>query len=138
MKKFLLAAVSATLIATPILAAAPADAQARYTQQTRETVRYKNNGAVVVKKQTIKRQPARVNQRQADRRQTYRTNWRKGERFDRQQARNYRQVNDWRQYQNRRLYAPPRGYQWVQSGNDAILVAVAGGVIGAVLAGAFN
>ncbi len=129
MKKFLLAAVSATLIATPILAAAPAAAQARQTQQT---VRYKPNGTVVVKQKNVRNQIVRQNQRQANRQ------WRKGQRFDRQQARNYRQIGNWQQYRNQRLYAPQRGQQWVQSGNDAVLITVASGLIGAVLAGAFN
>jgi Ni/Co efflux regulator RcnB len=35
-------------------------------------------------------------------------------------------VEDWRGH---RLSAPPRGYQWVQSGGDYILVAIATGVI---------
>ena len=130
MKKFLIAAIATTLVASPILAAAPAEAQNRRTEQT---VRYKPNGTVVVKKQTVKRQNVRQPVRQ-----TYRTNWHKGERFNRAQARNYRQVTDWRAYQNRRLYAPPRGQQWVRSGNDAVLIAVASGVIGAVIGGAFN
>ena len=125
MKKFLIAALATTLIAGPIVAAVPADAQVRHTERT---VRHKPNGTVVVRKQTV-RTPAR---------QTYRTNWRRGERFDRRQARNYGQINDWRQYKNRRLYAPQRGQQWVRSGNDAVLITVASGVIGAVLAGAFN
>ena len=39
-------------------------------------------------------------------------------------------VSDWRQ---RRLYAPPRGYHWVQAGNDYALVALATGLIAQVL-----
>ncbi|MES2583100.1 MAG: RcnB family protein [Pseudomonadota bacterium] len=35
-------------------------------------------------------------------------------------------VEDWRGH---RLSAPPRGYHWVQSGSDYILVAIATGVI---------
>jgi Ni/Co efflux regulator RcnB len=35
-------------------------------------------------------------------------------------------VEDWRGH---RLSAPPRGYHWVQSGGDYILVAIATGVI---------
>ena len=35
-------------------------------------------------------------------------------------------VDDWRGH---RLSAPPRGYQWVQSGGDYLLVAIATGVI---------
>lgn len=39
-------------------------------------------------------------------------------------------VSDWR---GRRLSAPPRGYQWVQAGNDYALVALASGLIAQVL-----
>lgn len=39
-------------------------------------------------------------------------------------------VSDWR---SRRLYAPQRGYQWVQAGNDYALVAIATGIIATVL-----
>jgi len=31
----------------------------------------------------------------------------------------------------------PRGYRWVQSGNDAVLVALASGLIGAIIGNAF-
>ena len=118
MKKFLIAAVAASVIATPA-AAAP-----RYDHgQTRvvKTVKVKPHRTVTVRK-TVKHQRA-----------NYR-HWAKGQRFDRRYANNYRVVN----YRyNQRLYAPPRGYQWVQSGNDAVLVALASGLIGAVIGGAF-
>lgn len=39
-------------------------------------------------------------------------------------------VNDWRGHH---LSAPPRGYQWVQTGNDYVLAAIVGGVIAQVL-----
>jgi Ni/Co efflux regulator RcnB len=39
-------------------------------------------------------------------------------------------VSDWR---SRRLYQPQRGYQWVQAGNDYLLVAIATGLIAQVL-----
>jgi Ni/Co efflux regulator RcnB len=39
-------------------------------------------------------------------------------------------VSDWR---GRSLYAPPRGHQWVQTGNDYVLVALATGLIAHVL-----
>ncbi len=35
-------------------------------------------------------------------------------------------VNDWRGHN---LSAPPRGYQWVQTGTDYVLVAIATGII---------
>lgn len=39
-------------------------------------------------------------------------------------------VNDWR---GRHLSAPPRGYHWVQTGNDYVLAAIATGLIAQVL-----
>jgi Ni/Co efflux regulator RcnB len=39
-------------------------------------------------------------------------------------------VNDWRGH---RLSAPPRGTQWVQTGSDYVLVAVATGIIAQIL-----
>lgn len=41
-------------------------------------------------------------------------------------------VNDWRGHH---LHAPPRGYQWVQSGGDYLLVAVTTGLIMQILLG---
>jgi Ni/Co efflux regulator RcnB len=117
MKTFLLAAMAATLVTTPILAA-PAEAQNRRVEQT---TRYKPNGSVVVKRQVVQQNP-RAAQRQAARQ------WRKGQRFDRRYATNSRQI-DYRSYRQRGLYSPPRSYQWVRSGNDAVLVALASGVI---------
>lgn len=65
--------------------------------------------------------------------QQYR-NFRQGERFDSHYARNYRVVSNPRAYG---LYTAPRGQHWVRSGNDALLVGLLGGVIGAVVANAF-
>ena len=39
-------------------------------------------------------------------------------------------VDDWRGH---RLSAPPRGYHWVQTGGDYVLVAIATGVIASIL-----
>ena len=110
MKRFIFAAVAASMLATPTLAA-PQD---RYHGQDR------GNGRNMVARQVYK--PAPVVQ--------YRK-WQRGQRFDARYARNYRQV-DYRQYRN--LRAPPHGYRYVQSGNDAVLVGVATGLIAAVIA----
>ena len=118
MNKFILSALTATLVASPLLAAAPASAQARHEQTT---VRHGPNGRTVVTKKTVVRQ----NQ--------YRT-WRAGERFDRNRAQNYRVITTYRNY---RLAAPPRGSQWVRSGNDAILINGRGNVV-QVRGGAFR
>ncbi|MBW4332095.1 RcnB family protein [Stakelama sp. CBK3Z-3] len=121
MKKFILAAAAASLLATPAFAAQRHGDNNRI-EQTR-TVKHGPNRTVTV-------------QRTVERHDSNRS-WRKGERFDARYARNYRQI-DYRQYNGRHLYAPPRGYHWVQSGNDAVLVGLTTGVIAAVLAGALN
>ncbi|WP_267395514.1 MULTISPECIES: RcnB family protein [unclassified Sphingomonas] len=122
MRKLILSALAATLVASPLAVSA---AEAAPLQQRQTTlVRDDGRGHTVVTQRTVS---------QAQ----HRGNWRKGERFDRRYASNYRQI-DYRQYRGRHLYAPPRGYQWVQSGNDAVLIAVTSGLIGAVLSGALR
>jgi Ni/Co efflux regulator RcnB len=125
MKKFTLAALAASLIASPILATAPAAAAPQQRHTT--VVKHKPNGKVVVKQ--VKQQRYQAGRYDAGRTQ-YR-NWKRGERFDNRYARNYRHI-DYRQY--RGLRAPPRGYRYVQSGNDAVLVGITSGIIAAVLA----
>lgn len=62
---------------------------------------------------------------------TYKT-FRKGQKFDRRHARNYAEV-DYRRY--RTLKAPPRGYHYVRSGNDILLVGLTSGIVASVLTG---
>jgi Ni/Co efflux regulator RcnB len=123
MKKFILSALAATVAMSPIAMTA---AEAAPYQQT-TVVKHKANGRTVI----VQKQTNRYGQAQNFRK------WGKGQRFDRRYAQNYRQI-DYRQYRGRHLYAPPRGYQWVQSGNDAVLIAVTSGLIGAVLSGALR
>jgi Ni/Co efflux regulator RcnB len=52
--------------------------------------------------------------------------WHRGDRIPVEYRSRQYVVDDWRGH---RLSAPPRGYHWVQSGGDYILVAVATGVI---------
>lgn len=102
------AALIAAALVAPGLAAVPAMAQPARHDDHRKTV--------VTKKVTYK-------------------TFRKGERFDRSHARNY-QVVDYRKYRN--VKAPPRGYHYVRSGNDLLLVGVTSGIVSAVTAGMFR
>jgi Ni/Co efflux regulator RcnB len=61
--------------------------------------------------------------------------WSKGQRFDHRYARAYRVISSPRTY---RLYTAPRGYHWVQSGHDAVLVGITSGIIAAVMANAIR
>ncbi|MCI4589631.1 RcnB family protein [Sphingobium sp. BYY-5] len=124
-KKIIMALTTSTLLVSPILTT-QAQAQSHGPQHRQEVsrtvVREKPNGRTVVKKQTVVRKD------------THRR-WAKGQRFDRRYATNYRVINNYRDY---RLSAPPRGYHWVRSGNDAVLIAVTSGIIGAVVGSAIR
>jgi Ni/Co efflux regulator RcnB len=60
--------------------------------------------------------------------------WNRGDRFDRRYASNYRVISNPYAYH---LRAAPRGYRWVQSGHDAVLIAITSGIIGALVGNAF-
>ncbi|WP_203310052.1 RcnB family protein [Sphingomonas beigongshangi] len=101
MKKLVLTAIAATLVAGPLAATA---AEAAPQRQEVTTVRERPNGTTVVTTRT----------------------WRTGQRFDRRYAPNYRRVNEYRTY---RLRAPARGMYWVRSGRDALLVRPNGTIV---------
>ena len=135
MKKIILAFAATCVLGAPV-AAAPFDRYGRghqaQTVKQVQTVKQKRNGQVVVKTRQVVRHNqgnyARTNYGQARR-------WAKGQRFESRYAQNYRVINNPRAY---RLNDAPRGYRYVQSGNDAVLVSIASGIIGAVLFGALN
>ena len=120
MKKIILGLVAASIAATPAMAAAA-------PQQYR--------GYDAPRQQEVQRDHQRGYDYQNDRgyqsHNWQNRSWQRGQHFDSRYARNYRQI-DYRQY--RGLRAPPRGYRYVQSGNDAVLVAITSGIIGAVFA----
>jgi Ni/Co efflux regulator RcnB len=58
-------------------------------------------------------------------------NWQRGQRFDSRYAYNYRVISNPGYY---RLHDAPRGYRWVQSGDDAVLIGLTSGIIAAVVA----
>ena len=121
MKKLILAAMTASLLATPMAASAQSRTVIK-ERPGRTVVVEKNRHGQNVRQTVVRQQPVRY------------TKWQRGQRFDRNRAPNYRQI-DYRAYRQRGVYAPPRGYQWVQSGNDAVLVALTSGLIGAVIGG---
>ena len=61
--------------------------------------------------------------------------WNKGDRFNSRYATNYRVIGSPRDY---RLYNAPRGYQWVRSGNDAVLIGITSGIVSAIVANAIR
>ncbi|WP_150290961.1 RcnB family protein [Sphingobium estronivorans] len=119
MKKFLMALAATTMVASPMITA---QAQAAPHREETRIVKHGPHGRTVVKHKTVVRKN--------DHRR-----WAKGQRFDRRYATSYRVIDNYRGY---RLNAPPRGYHWVRSGNDAVLVAITSGIIASVITGAIR
>ncbi|HEU0044634.1 RcnB family protein [Sphingomonas sp.] len=124
MKKIILSVLAATVAISPMAVSAAEAQQYRDQRQRTTVVRERPNGTVVTR--TVVRQN-----------QSRGRAWRKGQRFDRRYAQNYREI-DYRTYRGRGLYAPPRGHRWVRSGNDAVLIAIGSGLIGAVIGNAIR
>jgi Ni/Co efflux regulator RcnB len=125
MKKIALALAGASVAITG-LAASPAAAadfrgHDRGRQEQVQTRNFQQNRFVT-----------NVRSRNDNRFQAHR--WNRGERFDRRYASNYMVVSNPYAYN---LRPAPYGYRWVRSGNDAVLVAIASGIIGALVANAF-
>lgn len=118
MKKFIIAALAASVLASPVLA------QPGFGHADRDRVEESRHTTIV--KTTVVRHD--------DRRPEYRR-WAKGQRFDRHYARNYRVIGSPRAYH---LQPAPRGYHWVQSGNDAVLIGITSGIVASVLANALH
>ena len=111
MKKFLAAALAASLIGAPAFAQ-PYDGHDHdrgRTEQQHQQHRGPDNN--------------------------YRGHWNKGERFDWHRAQNYRVISNPRVYH---LRPAPRGYHWVRSGNDAVLVGITTGIVAAVIASSIH
>lgn len=123
-KKLLMTLAATTMVASPMVAA---QAQAAPHREVTRVVKQGPHGRTVVKHKVVKHKTV-------VRKNDYRR-WGKGQRFDRRYARDYRVINNYRDY---RLNAPPRGYHWVRSGNDAVLVAITSGIIGAVIGSAIR
>ena len=122
MKKIALALAGASVALTGLVAtpAAAADFGRHNDRGRYEQV----NKRVVVKQRFNNNNRNRVQARR----------WNRGERFDRRYASNYMVISNPGYY---RLRPAPYGYHWVRSGNDAVLVAIASGLIGALVANAF-
>ena len=146
MKKFLMALAVTTMAVSPVVTAqaeaAPRNTAQQSNHKTVQKTTQKSNKKVAANKQnkrvvtrtvTVqKAAPARYTRTSVAVKQNHR-NWSKGQKFDRRYATNYRVINNPRDY---RLSTAPRGYQWVRSGNDAVLIAITSGLIGAVIGNA--
>ena len=133
MKKFILAALAASVAASPVLAAPYQDwnNQDRGGQsynQSRDDHGFgqRDHGS----RFDNRRDDHRFGQWDQGSRLQYR-NWQQGQRFDSRYAYNYRVISNPGFY---RLHDAPRGYRWVQSGSDAVLIGLTSGIVAAVMA----
>ncbi len=126
MKKFILAALAASVAASPVLAAPNGGwndhdrggHSLRQNDDRGHGSRFDN-----------RRDDHRFGQWNNGSRNQYRS-WQRGQRFDSRYAYNYRVISNPGFY---RLHDAPRGYRWVQSGNDAVLIGLTSGIIAAVM-----
>ena len=138
MKKIIAAAVAASMLATPVMAATPGNThQPTATQHDnrnndrsdhRSDIRYGQ-------KDRNDRNTHGTTQRDDRRNGVQNRGWQRGQHFDQRYARNYRAISTPASY---RLGSAPSGYHWVQSGNDAVLVGLATGIIAAVMVNAIR
>ena len=123
MKKIALALAGASVALTG-LAATPASA-ADFNRHDRGRYEQTHNRKVVRNRVVINRYNTN--------RYVHAHRWNRGDRFDSRYAMNYRVIANPYAYN---LRPAPYGYRWVQSGNDAVLVAIASGIIGAIIGNA--
>ncbi len=161
MKKFLTAAVAATLATTSLGVASAAEAQSRgdryeqrqdrrddrqdRRQDRREDRREWRQDVREDRREARQDQRAYARWQQSQQRYNagryyaprgYQTrSWSYGQRMPSYYRSNQYVVNDYARYG---LRQPPHGYQYVRSGNDVVLTAVATGLITAVIASLFN
>ena len=156
MKKFLTAAIAATLAVSSLGVASAAEAQTRGNYEQRQDRRDdrrddRNDRREWRQDNRDDRREFRQNQRayarwqQSQRRYNagryqaprgyQQRDWSYGQRMPSYYRSNRYVVNDYNRYG---LRAPPRGYHYVRSGNDVVLATIAGGLITAVIAGLFN
>ncbi|MGE0281238.1 MAG: RcnB family protein [Rhizobiaceae bacterium] len=121
MKKTLLSALAAAMLAATSLGAAAAPLQAPTVPQGQtQLVDWKPNKTVVKRK--VVRKNGVVSKHVVKKR------WTRGHRVD--GWKRYRTV-DYRRYH---LHRPARGYHWIRVDNDFLLVSIAGGLIASVIA----
>ncbi len=135
MKKFILAALAASVAASPVLAAP----NQGWNGQDRGDHGYSQSRGDHDFDRGDRGHDSRFDNRRDDHRFGQWNNgsrfqsrsWQRGQRFDSRYAHNYRVISNPGYY---RLHDAPRGYRWVQSGNDAVLIGLTSGLIAAVMA----
>jgi len=125
MKKFILAIMASSLIATQVLAAPNQSqhSQSQYGQPRQAQASHGQSQKAKVPAKVPAKTPVKAHQ------------WKQGERFDRSKATSYRVISNPCAH---KLQTAPNGYRWVQSGTDALLVRLSNNLISSVVTGAIR
>ena len=139
MNKFLTATLAAVIAGTSLGMASAAEAQTRgparqHQQQVQPDHRNDRAQSQAPARWQQSQQRYNAGRYQPPRGQAVQ-HWRYGQRMPSSYRSNAYVVSNYGRYG---LRAPPRGHQYVRSGNDVVMVAVAGGLVTAVIAGLFN
>lgn len=151
MKKIITVAVAAVIASTSLGVASAAEAQSRHNDRYEQRHEQRHDRRDFRREQRHDRREFRQDVRQYERWQRaerrynagryapprgYQVrNWSYGQRMPAVYRSRAYVLNDYGRYG---LRPPPRGYEYVRSGDDVILTAVATGLITAVIAGMFN
>lgn len=137
MKKFLMMLAVTTMAVSPVLTT---QAQAASRTTVTKNVDIKHGKKTVTTRVVTKAWPSnRYNSRKTSNSRSKvaatKARWSKGQKFNSRKAVNYKVIKNPRVY---RLKNAPRGHRWVRSGNDAVLVSVASGIVGGVIVNAIR
>ncbi|MHA6688220.1 RcnB family protein [Mesorhizobium sp. A556] len=137
MKRLVMAVVAASFLAAPMVQAQAAPVMVPAVSA--------NTGVVQIDWKKPSRQDERRsdnrrddNRRHVDKRKVVkkkvvverRSNWKRGQRYS-----DWRRHQPVRDYSRRGLKRPGHGQEWIRVGNDYLLVGIASGLIGAMIAG---
>ena len=139
MKKALTAALAATLAVSSLGVASAAEAQSRGDRHEQRQDRRDDRREARQQQRAYARwqqSQRRYNAGRYDAPRGYAVrSWSYGQRMPSYYRSNQYVVSDYGRYG---LRQPPRGYQYVRSGDDVVMTAIATGLITAVIAGMFN
>ena len=114
MKKFIIASIAASILATPAMAAPTSQPGRAFNHSAVEEVPQRQDDR------------GRFDSRGSFQRRDDHRDWKNGDRFEMRYAQGYRMISNPRSYG---LRDAPRGYRWIQTGHDALLIRTSNSMI---------
>lgn len=122
MKRLVLSAVALSMLAAPVM-------QAQAAPMMTAPVAASANVVHVDWKRPSQKDDRRHVERKIVKKKVYKSHWKRGERYS--DGRRHQAVRD---YNRHGLKRPGHGQEWIRVGNDYLLVGIATGIIGAMIA----